>query len=110
MIIPKDMSKVTWLWIASSWDLTLKSKARCLQSPTERLPIGTTTLKHSFRPLMHSFHMGTNSSSPMITGPLKEVRITDYRQHDKSEEEIKLLLQKDCASTNPIRLQISFAS
>ena len=56
--------------------------------------MGTTTFKHSFRPLMHSFHMGTNSSSPMITEPLKEVKTMITKQSEKPGGDIKLLLQK----------------
>lgn len=52
-------------------NLTLNNKARCLQRPTERLPIGTTTdPKQSFRSSLLSLHMGTNSSSPTEAEPL----------------------------------------
>lgn len=49
---------ITALTTTERWSLTLNNIARCLQSPTDRLPIGTTTEpKQSFRSLMHSLQM-----------------------------------------------------
>ena len=61
---------------------TLNSKARCLQRPTESLPIGSTIdPKHSLRLSQHSFHMGTKSSSPVEAAPrMLEIKLVIKRE------------------------------
>jgi len=53
------------------WSLTLNNIARCLQRPTDRLPIGITTdPKQSLRSLLQSLQMETRLSSPTEADPL----------------------------------------
>lgn len=58
---------------------------RCLQSPTERLPMGNT--KHprqSFRSLQHSFQIGMKSPSPTEAAPLiKGIKINLWKNQTR---------------------------
>lgn len=63
---------------------TLKSKARCLQSPTDRLPMGSTIdPRQSFRSSLHPFDMETKSSSPSGAAPLHRENKVNYKKKKK---------------------------
>lgn len=72
MSVQSLVDKLSQLWPSHRIeDITLNSTARCLQSPVDKLPIGTTTdPMRSLRSLMHSLHTGKRSPSHTEAEPL----------------------------------------
>lgn len=86
---------------------TLNNKARCLQSPTVRLPIGSTMDPKQFlRSSVQSFQIITKSSSPFEAASLGKEKELNYNKN-RTENEFKLHIEG--ANAHPITLQTSFA-